>query len=98
MADNNIAQTISNQIGGRAFQMMGARNLIDTGNGLTFKVGRNAKAVTHVRVELTDADLYDVTFLACRGTKVKTKAEAEGIYADQLHAVIERETGLYLSL
>ena len=60
--NNSIGQTIANQIGRRAFFMIGAKNLATTNNGLQFKVGRNAKRVTHIKVELTSMDDYTMTF------------------------------------
>ncbi len=96
-----IAKTIADQIGGRAFYMIGAKNLVDTGKGLDFKVGRNANGVTHVSIKLTDMDLYDVEFVRCNTrAKVmrKTVSLAEGIYADMIHATIEDGTGMVTSL
>ena len=39
-----------------------------------------------------------VTFASIRGVKQTIKAEAEGIYNNMLHNIIEQKTGLYLSL
>jgi len=97
----SIAKTIADQIGGRAFYMMGAKNLVDTGKGLDFKVGRNAGKVTHVSIKLTDADLYDVEFIRCnmRAKEMrKVLASTEGAYADMLHDLIKDATGFALSL
>lgn len=99
-----VAQEIRRQIGARAFYLMGAKNLTSTGRGpnedggLSWKVGRNAKGVTHVKVGLNRSDLYDVKFLRVRGTSVKVVSEHEGVYFDTLRELIERETGLALSL
>ena len=92
------AKIIAEQIGKRAFFMMGAKNLVDVGNGLTWKVGRNDNGVTHVTVTLTPLDFYDLKFQRVRGTKVVTTAEVKGIYADMVHRTIEQHTGLRLSL
>jgi len=94
-----VGQTIAQQIGNKAFAMMGAKNLMTTENGLQWKVGRNAKGVTHITVTLDPSDTYIVKFQKVgRGYKVTDLATFEGIYADMLHTTIEHNTGLYLSL
>lgn len=98
-ASANVAQVIASQIGNRALFMIGAKNLCASEKSLSFKVGRNDKRVTHVRVTLTPADVYEVQFLRCIGFKpTVTIAERENVYADSLNAVIETETGLRTSL
>ena len=77
--------------------MMGAKNFGWSQEGLTFKIS-GSPDVSHIRILLTPLDLYDVTFLKVRGMKVKTFAEEKGVDAEQLHSVIEKNTGLYLSL
>jgi hypothetical protein len=98
MTDMTIANTIRSQIGRKALFMLGAKNLVGSKDGLTFKVGRNAKGVTHVKVTLTPLDLYNVEFIRVWGTKITPKAECAGIYVDMLHAAIEEHTGMYTSL
>ena len=98
-----IAKQISDQIGGRAFFMMGAKQLTDIGDGLRFKVGRGARnksgAVTHVTVTLDAAqDLYNIRFEYVRGLKVTPRATHDGIFCDMLHEIISAETGMALSL
>jgi len=51
-----------------------------------------------VRIELTPLDLYDVTFYKVRGVNCQAVATELGIYDDMLHAMIEKHTGLALSL
>lgn len=97
----NVANEISRQIGNRAFAMMGAKNLLGSEDSLQFKVGRNAKRVTHIRVTLDPSDTYRVEFIRVgRAPMFKTTpvADFDGVYADTLHALIESNTGLYLSL
>ena len=98
MKNLQVAQTIADQIGNSAFMMIGAKNLAGSENSLHFKVGRNSKGVTHVKIELTPADLYKMTFMSIRGMNVKVKAEHDGVYADMLNRLIESETGMYTSL
>ena len=102
-----IANTIMSQLGQQCFMMIGAKDFTalscseDYHGGLTFKIGRNAKGVSHIRIQLTGLDLYDVEFLNCRAGRkemVKVIANQGGCYADMLHALIERETGMYVSM
>jgi hypothetical protein len=98
-----VAETILAQLGGQRFvAMTGARNLVGEANrdrgALTFKVGRNARGVTHVRITLTDADLYRVETLKVRGGVVATLADVQGVYADKLRQVFTAATGLDTSL
>ena len=68
-----IAQTILQQLGGNKFiAMTGAKNLGFTNKGLQMKIGRNAKGVTHVIIELTSMDLYDIEFVKVRAMKRTT--------------------------
>jgi hypothetical protein len=104
-----VANVIAEQIGHRAFVMMGASNLLGGEKHLQFKIGTNGKKVTHVTVTLTSDDLYTVRF--DRVTKigfsmktgkttggVKMLAEVESVHVDQLHSIISEHTGMYLSL
>ena len=96
---NTIATTILDQLGGRMFvTMTGAKNLLDHGNGLSMKIGRNAQGVSHVKIILDPSDTYSVQFLSVRGVKVTEKATMEGVYADQLTGIFETHTGLYTSI
>jgi hypothetical protein len=98
-----VAQTILAQLGGNRFiAMTGARNLVSDAHcergSLSFKVGRNGKGVTHVRITLTDADLYRVETLKVRGLNITTLDTANDVFADQLRAAFEGMTGLATSL
>ena len=97
----NVAQTILAQLGGRKFiAMTGAKNLINEGNGLTCKIGRNGKGVTHFRVTLDLSDTYKVEFFKwnARALELKLLTEFEGVYCDQLRELFTAQTGLYTSL
>lgn len=95
----SVAQTILQQLGGNRFIMMtGAKNLLSSTTGLTFKIMRNAKGVTHVKITLTPLDLYKVEFLKIRGTTISMVSEFDDIYCDQLVELFEKETGLYTHL
>jgi len=82
--------------------MIGARNLLalDGLGGLQFKVMKNARGVTHVRIELEPSDTYAVSFhkVTRRGLETRELARFERVYADSLRRIFEAETGLYLSL
>jgi len=98
---NTTAQTIADQIGCRAFAMIGAKDLLDCGDTLQFKIGTNAKGVAAVRVTLTPDDTYTMTFYGRLNRKTfeqPVKAEVDGIYADSLRTTIKLHTGLYTSL
>ncbi len=93
-----VAKTIANQIGNGALFMIGAKNLAGDDNSLSFKIGRNSKSVTHIRVTLNSLDLYDVEFLRCNKNGIKKVSVASGVYNDMLNSIIETHTGLYTSL
>ena len=93
-----VAETIRQQLGNKALFMLGAKALCGGLDSLSFKIGRNDKGVTHIRIRLTPDDLYNVEFLRIRRFEIETLASCDGIYADMLHSVIESETGLYTSM
>jgi len=81
--------------------MLGAKDLMGSSSEqfLQFKIGRNAKSVTHIRVTLTPADTYTVTAYRVRRSKgvleSKELDSREDVYVDSLHSVIEALTGMY---
>ena len=96
-----VADTIRQQIGGKALYMIGAKNFTTSGQDLTFRIMGNVAGVTHVKITLNGMDLYDVEFLKCRGGKnpsIKTVAEFNGAYADMLKGLIRDTTKLNTSL
>ena len=93
-----VANEIRNQIGNKALMMIGAKNLGATENSLSFKVGRNSKKVTHIKIELNVMDTYTMTFFNIRGTNFKTVNKMEGVYCDMIHKAIEDNTGMCTSL
>lgn len=97
--DMTVANTIREQLGGKRFDVMtGAKMYTGSDRALNFQIGRNAKGVTHVCIELNALDLYDVQFFAVRGTSVKTKGAAFSVPAESLRATFTENTGLYTSL
>lgn len=97
---DSVKQTaveILKQLGGNRFIMMtGAKNFGYTGNRMSFKICRNANKVTHVRITLTEMDLYKMEFLKCstRTGEISTVSELDGIYNDMLESVFTDQTGL----
>jgi hypothetical protein len=95
MSDMTVAQTILEQLGGRRFIVMtGAKNFIGSHDHLSFRIGRNCHAITHVKITLTPWDLYDMTFHRLRGTDLKLVTEYDGVYADDLQRLFTTATGL----
>jgi hypothetical protein len=94
-----VGQKIAEQIGNKAFTMMGASNLMIAENGLQWKIGRNPKGVTHITVTLDPTNTYTVKFQkVTRKYNVIDIATFEDVYTYMLHTTIEQTTGLYLSL
>ena len=89
-----IAETIRLQLGGNTLFMLGAKNLFAVENGLYFKIS-GSRNVSHIAITINSTDTYDVTFLKLRGLNVKTVAVHKDICVENLHQLIESETGLY---
>jgi hypothetical protein len=100
MTNKQIAQTILSQLGGNRFcAMVGAKNFVYGDGNLTFSIGRGAKGgINKVRIQLTNADDYTVSFFKLRGVDFKVMSERSGVYCDSLRAVFTEETGFYTSL
>lgn len=97
MTTSTVANTIRQQLGGQRFvAMTGARDLVDIGNGLAFRLPRGlAKAgINSVVVRLDPSDTYTVMFNKRRGVDLKHVAAHTFVYADQLQALFTAETGL----
>src|SRR5690554_2912099 len=93
---SNIANTIISQLGRSAFVLMGTNKIVKTENGILFDVGNSTLKVRWVEVELDRTfDLYNVKVSNNRHREIGSTV---GIYADMLHDVIERVTGLYTTL
>ncbi len=96
-----IADTIRVQLGGGRFvAMTGAKNFSYTskGNGnLTFHLPntRNKVKAKYVRIELTPADLYTISYLDKNANVLRMD---EMIYCDALRSNFEIATGLAVSL
>lgn len=99
--EQEVADTILNQLGGsgKLRAMTGAHTFIshpDKCGGLSFKI--KSRSTNYIKIILNGKDLYDLEFGRIWGMSYKVKAEYTDIYADQLVSIIEKETGMYLSL
>jgi hypothetical protein len=95
----DVTKTIIQQMGGGRLKMMLGANLIRITNGLGIKWPNKQRSKgNYVEVVLRGDDTYDMTFynLSVRGKK-KVKA-FNGVYADQLVELFEKQTGWYLRL
>jgi hypothetical protein len=100
--DKREADTARDQIGNKALYMIGAKDFVFGTSGgkksLVFKIMRNSKGVSHIRMRLSSMDLYDMEFLAIRAGKIKVKSKEKGVYGDQLGVMIKKNTGLNIRL
>lgn len=93
----NVAQIILQQLGGNKFLVMtGAKNLVNTGNGLNFKLPANfaKNKINFVEIKLNADDLYDVTYYNRRSINLKEISKSEGIFCDMLQSDFTAATGL----
>jgi hypothetical protein len=93
----NVAQAIADQIGPRAFYMMGTKHRLDSGDALSFDI-RGSREFNKVQITLEPSDTYKVEFFKFRAFERVNYLERSGVYADGLHQCIEHNTGLALSL
>lgn len=107
------AETIRQQIGHRAFYMLGASNLMYSAadpNWLSFRI-KGSRTINYIKVTLDAMDTYTMEFGKISNTTItigstklkgapayKVVKTLEGIYFDQLHDLITENTGLYTSL
>lgn len=91
--NQEIAQTILAQLGGRRFiAMTGGRDFVAVRDGLRFRIpGRGINSVT---VRLDDSDTYTVEFHSIRQTTARLVHTAADIYAEDLQRVFTDYTGL----
>jgi hypothetical protein len=83
--------------GGRFIAMTGAKDFVVGPKGATFKIGKNSKSISHVRIDLEN-DLYNVEFIRVRGTKITVVKNFKHVHFDQLRDLFEKNTGLRTSL
>ena len=96
----DVARIIWEQLGGNKFRMMtGAKNLLNLGDGLAMKLGRNSSNSNYLKITLNSMDTYDMEFakLTRMGEK-KSVTEYNNIYNDMLTDQFTAHTGMYTSL
>ena len=94
-----VAKTILQQLGGNKFiAMTGAKNLGHTNKGLQMKIGKNAKGITHVIINLKASDTYEMEFIKLRGSSRKVIKKVKGVYNDMLQKIFTKYTGMRTSL
>jgi hypothetical protein len=97
--DTTVGSTILQQMGGhrRITVMTGAKDYQLSGNSVSFRFpNRRPSKGNHVRVALDQNDTYTVEFSKRNKNGLTPVSVSYGIYADQLIAVFEKQTGLYL--
>jgi hypothetical protein len=93
-----VGLTILNQLGGRRFsKMTGAQSFVAHSDGLSFRFPRS-RGVNFLRITLTPADTYDLTFYSVRGIAHQEKKVLTDVYAEQLQEIFTSVTGLRTSL
>ena len=97
-----VATTIREQLGGNRFRAMtGADNFVGGDDFLQFRLPRCGPVgarINRICVTLAPDDTYTVTGFYVAGVTCRERETCELIYAEQLRGVIERMTGLLLSL
>ncbi len=96
VTDTTIAKTIAEQLGNGTLFMLGVRGLetIEAGRGLMFAVKGSPNKINRIQIVLAADDTYTMRFCWTRGPKWTVRQEFTGVYAEDLHDFIERETGL----
>lgn len=100
--EHQVPKIIAEQLGRRTLMMLGARNLLGDAKSLTFKIGRNANSVSHLRITLEPSDTYKVESIRVRRVKgvliQKVLETCNDVYVDSLHNTIETMTGMVTRL
>jgi hypothetical protein len=92
-----IAQTILSQIktiDPRALWAWGAKNFVNTGDGLRFRTSGMVKWKGYVYIKYNEGtDLYDIEFFRIRGANIKTDKGVTDIFAEDLVNIIDEVVG-----
>jgi hypothetical protein len=93
----NKTATLIRQLG-PALPMMGARDLVETDDGLQFGI-RGCRKGNKIRIALCPDDTYSVELWSVKGWDVSQIGETvELVHVESLHSVLESLTGLYVRL
>ena len=97
---NNYGRKLIQLLGGDPFiEICGAKDFyVDGQGGILFKIRRNLKNISHVKISLNNMNTYDFEFMRVRVNKRKTISTEELVYAEDLRKVFEQHTGLKTSL
>lgn len=98
---SQVGKTILQQMGGlgRITAMLGAKNIVLSDNGVSFRWPNKERAKGNaVRITLDPSDTYTMEFLNVSGSSAKTVKKYTDVYNDQLVDIFEKQTGWYLSL
>ncbi len=100
--DLTVANTILAQLGGsgRLRAMIGASSFLGAPKALTVRFRcRNPRRINAIKIDLDPSDTYSVSFWTVTPKQMRMVGPVvRDVYADILRQVIERTTGLYLSL
>ena len=96
----DVARIIWEQLGGNKFRMMtGAKTLLNLGDGVAMKLGRNSSNSNYLKITLNSMDTYDMTFAKLtRMGELKSVKEYNNVYNDMLTDTFTSHTGMYTSL
>lgn len=97
--NQQIAKTILEQLGGRAFVLMtGAKNFVAGESDVSFRLpgggGFCKDGINAVNITLMPNDTYKVSFKRIRGGKVTEVSSHDDVYFDQLPEIFRDATGL----
>jgi hypothetical protein len=103
VSDQEIAQTILQQLGGNRFKAMTGASSFASGRfgdrpGLSFRLPRCKDGIQSVIITLTPDDLYDITYGKIVKFDYRVVAESKGVFVETLRKDFESHTGLYTSL
>jgi len=93
---NEIASNTKAHVGKMALMMLGATNLMEHENELSFNIRGSSKS-NHIKITLNGKDLYDLEFGILANGEYKVVSEVSDVYNDNLNEVIKEHTGLYTS-
>lgn len=88
-----VAKTIVQQIGNQALWLIGAKNIIATDTGITFKIMRHPEYNT-ISIDLTSMDDYTMKFTKWHNMRKVREVVVDGIFFDELAQTITEKTGL----
>ena len=88
------AQTILEQIGRGALWAVGAKNVVDLGDGVHFNISPSRKIV--VKLHVRDTYVVETVKINRRDFTFSSEFLAEDVYADQLQDVVLKAAGVDL--